>query len=46
MEGGISQTFAISVTEPVTDFDIMIPDGNTNLEDDVIVTNKNGRNRP
>lgn len=38
--GGISQTFTISVTEPVTDFDIMIPDGNTNLEDDVIVTNK------
>ncbi len=38
--GGISQTFAINVTEPVTDFDIMIPDGNTNLEDDVIVTNK------
>ncbi len=38
--GGASQTFAIRVTEPVTDFDIMIPDGNTNLEDDVIVTDK------
>lgn len=36
----VFQTFQISVTEPVTDFDIMIPDGNTNLEDDVIVTNK------
>lgn len=38
--GGASQTFAIRVTEPVTDFDIMIPDENTNLEDDVIVTDK------
>ncbi len=38
--GEASQRFAIRVTEPVTDFDIMIPDGNTNLEDDVIVTDK------
>lgn len=38
--GGASETFPVKVTEAVKTFDIMIPDGNTNLEDDVIVTNK------
>lgn len=38
--GGASETFPVMVTEAAKTFDIMIPDGNTNLEDDVIVTNK------
>ncbi len=38
--GGATETFAIMVTEPVKTFDLMIPDGNTDLEDDVIVTDK------
>ncbi len=38
--GGAYGTFSIKVTDPVKTFDLMIPDGNTNLEDDVIVTDK------
>ncbi|MDE7476705.1 MAG: Ig-like domain-containing protein, partial [Lachnospiraceae bacterium] len=38
--GGASKTFHILVTEAVKTFDLMIPDGNTDLEDDVIGTNK------
>lgn len=38
--GGAYGTIAIKVTDPVKTFDLMIPDGNTNLEDDVIVTDK------